>query len=65
MKLRKYIYNSIDERSKCIEIFLDLTKVLDAVNHQILTYKIDKLGIRETLNLIELFNEQIPQDKYW
>jgi hypothetical protein len=40
------VYKSLDEREISIEIFLDLSKAFDLVNHDILLRKMTRMGIR-------------------
>jgi hypothetical protein len=40
------IYKALDNKEVCVGLFLDLTKVSDMVNHNILLQKLDTHGIR-------------------
>ena len=44
--LTKKIYNSLDERTKSLCIFVDIQKAFDTVSHTLLLEKLDKIGIR-------------------
>lgn len=40
------ITNSLDDRKKCISVFLDLAKAFDTVSVPLLLYKLESIGIR-------------------
>lgn len=41
-----FINNKLNENKKCVAIFLDLAKAFDTVSHQILTDRMQSIGIR-------------------
>ena len=40
------IYERLDNGEKVIGLYFDLQKAFDTVNHEILLYKLEKLGVR-------------------
>jgi Reverse transcriptase (RNA-dependent DNA polymerase). len=40
------MYKTLDNEEVCVGVYLDLTKVFDVVNHDILLQKLDAYGIR-------------------
>ena len=44
------ITNSLDNKLHCLGIFLDLSKALDTINHNILFHKLNLYGIRGLAN---------------
>ena len=45
-ELTKFITNTLDERNKCIAVFLDLAKAFDTVSHNLMLRKLESVGIR-------------------
>ena len=41
-----YVYDTLDYRKLVLGIFLDISKAFDSVDHKLLLYKLDSLGIR-------------------
>ena len=41
-----YVYDALDNRKFVLGIFLDISKAFDIVDHKLLLYKLDSLGIR-------------------
>ena len=41
-----YVYGALDNRKLVLGIFLDISKAFDSVDHKLLLYKLDSLGIR-------------------
>ena len=48
INLLEFVYNSLDKKHHNINIFIDLSKAFDTVNHEILLYKLTCFGIRGT-----------------
>jgi hypothetical protein len=42
------VCKTLDDKEACVCLFLDLSKVFDMVNHNILLQKLDAYGIRGT-----------------
>jgi hypothetical protein len=40
------VYKTLDNKEVCVGVFLDLTKVFEMLNHDILLQKLDAYGIR-------------------
>ena len=47
MKLTEFIYSSLDKKSYCLGVFVDLRKAFDTVNHHVLMQKLYLYGIRD------------------
>lgn len=55
LKLSQTVSEALDEKRKCMGIFLDLAKAFDTVSVPILVEKLDRLGIRG--NCLKLFKD--------
>ena len=65
--LNKYVHEHLDQNNKVVGIFLDIKKVFDCVDHQLLLKKLNFAGIRgNAINLISSYlSDSIDYTSVW